>query len=145
MEKSSGKPGLGRQKIAVADSGLLVPIGKSSKLMAMRDKHRQVQDAKNTRLSTDEDLPDLKPEVAKELTQARRLIDDRINAIMKGFPDAKKNKLFSFKYGSVEVVKALTIAAAFKLLGVDGRALKMHLIADKDYYGKDARRSQDDA
>jgi hypothetical protein len=90
-----------------------------------------------------ENLPGLESEAAKELSRARALIDDRINEIMKRFPEAKKNKLFSLRFGSVEAIKAMTIMAACKRLGIDSRSIKMNLIADMNYYGKDACNSDD--
>lgn len=84
-------------------------------------------------------LAGLKPEVATELNKARKLIDDRINEIMCSFPEGKKNRLFGFRFGSVDALKTMNIKAAFKTLGIDDNLVKMKLIAALDCHGKDVK------
>ncbi len=83
-------------------------------------------------------LTGLKPEVESELNKARQLIDQRINEIMRCFPEGKKNRLFSFRFGSVDTVKAMNIKAAFKTLGIDDSLVNMKPIAEMDFYGNNA-------
>jgi len=84
-------------------------------------------------------LTGLKPEVATELNKARQLIDDRINEIMGGFAEGKKNRLFGFRFSSVDALKTMNIKAAFKTLSIDDNLVKMKLIADMDCHGKEVK------
>jgi hypothetical protein len=142
MEKTPQNTKSDRQKIAVNESAPLVPIGKSSKLMAIRNKSKTSSAANNVDLPVKENFSDLTP-AAKVLQQARTLIDGRINDIMTRFPDAKKNSLFRVRFGSVEAIKALPIATAFKRLDIDSRLPKIGLIEGLDYYGNDTRADKD--
>lgn len=139
MEKTPKNSKPDRQKLVVSERALLVPLAKSNKLMALRDKNQPVSQASNPRLPAKENFPDLKPAAAKELQAARAAIDDKIKEIMAGFPEAKKNSLFRFRFGSVEAIKTMPIMTAFKILGVNGGVVNMGLIADRDYYGNDTR------
>jgi hypothetical protein len=134
MEENPDKPGLERQKVIVKERSLLVAHGKSQKLTALSNKVQP-----RLRIE-DSPLPDkvpagLRPEVAAELAQARKLINDRIDEILHSFPPARKNKFFSFRFGSVEAIKTLTVKAAFKVLGIEDSRVKMRLIAELNYYG----------
>jgi hypothetical protein len=59
----------------------------------------------------------LKPEVEAELSKAGKLIAERIDQILRSFPEGKKNRLFSFRFGSIDAVKAMPIKTAFNTLG----------------------------
>lgn len=135
MEKNPDKPGSERQKVIVKERSALVAHGKSQKLAAMGNKSRPRARIEDSHLSATVSA-DLKPEVAAELAQARKLINDRIEEILHSFPPARKNKFFSFRYGSVEAIKTLTVKAAFKVLGIEESRVKMRLIAELNYYGE---------
>jgi len=126
-----------RPKVSVAEHGVLVAPGQSKKLAAMRKKFQPeppVETAPSKRL-----LTGVKPEVADELDKARTLIDDRINQIMRSYPEGKKNKLFCLRFGSVDKVKTMSIKAAFKTLGIDDHSVKMKSIAALDVDGNEVK------
>lgn len=138
MDKKQNSLESSQSALAVKELGLVLPPGGSKKLAEIR---RRVQ----TNLpsvepaGTDHEIPaGLKPEVAAELKKARRLIDERIAAIMSRFPAGKQNKLFGFRYGSVDAIKRMAMHAAFKRLGMPDNQVRMRLIAGLDYYGNAA-------
>ena len=124
-----------RQKVSVTERGLLVAPGQSKKLAEIRKKVQPLVAAENVSLSEKEIFAGLKPELATELKSARKIIDDRINEILSSFPEGKRNKLFSFRFGSIDAIKSMNIKAAFKKLGIDENSAKMKLIAELDYHG----------
>jgi len=132
-----GRAGMERQKVSVSERGLL--HGQSKKLADIRKKVQPLVAAEDVPLSEKEVLAGLKPELAAELKSARKIIDDRINEIMSSFPEGKKNKLFSFRFGSIDAVKSMSIKAVFKKLGIDDNSAKMKLIAEMDYHGNQVK------
>lgn len=139
-KKIPDKPGGARQKVQVCERGRLVEPGKSKRLAAMR-KQTQNPVPPEPILHTSENdvvaVAGLKPEVASELNKARGLISEKIKVIMNSYPPGKQNKLFSFRYGSVDKIKSMPIKAAFKQLDIDNNRVKMKLLAGLDYYGND--------
>lgn len=138
MDKKRSDAGSGRQAIVVGEMGLVLQSGKSKKLAEIcRKVQADLPPVEAT--NTDHELPaDLKAEVASELKKARKLIDEKITDIMSRFPVGKQNKLFSFRYGSVESIKRMAMNDAFKRLGIAHNQAKMRLIAGLDYYGNAA-------
>jgi hypothetical protein len=120
-----------RLKISITERDLLVAHGQSKKLS---DIHKKIQPVIPVEVVQ---LKDVKPEIATELGKARQLIDARINEIMSNFPEGKKNKLFSFRYGSISDLKLLSIKAIFKTLGIDDTLVKMKPIANMNCHGID--------
>jgi hypothetical protein len=140
MQKIPKKPGSGRQKIKVQESGLLVAPGKSKRLAAMGNTTLDLLSAENEfRSAEQEAIARLKPEVAAELIKARNLINDKMSLIMNSFPPGKQHKLFSFRFGSVDKIKSMHIKAAFDFLGIENNRVKMKLIAGLTYYGNDTK------
>lgn len=138
MDKSNaGRP----PKVNVTEHNLLVAHGQSKKLADIRKRLQPESPVATAPLPDKQLLTGLKPEVAIELTKARQLIDDSINRIMKSFPEGKKNRLFAFRFGSVEAVKAMRIKAAFKTLGIDEHLVNMKLLADMNSYGHEVKES----
>ncbi|HEY8158221.1 MAG TPA: hypothetical protein VIF10_05895 [Methylobacter sp.] len=135
MKKISEMPAADRQKVSVTERNLLVAHGQSKKLADIRKRLQPELKAAAVQLPEKQLFPGLKPEAATELNKARTLIDDRIAQIMHSFPEGKKNKLFGFRFGSVDAVKAMGIKAAFKTLGIDDHLVKMKLVAETDYHG----------
>ena len=135
MKKISDMPAADRQKVSVTERNLLVAHGQSKKLADMRKRLQPELKVAAVQLPEKQLFPGLKPEVAIELNKARALIDDRIDEIMHSFPEGKKNRLFGFRFGSVDAVKAMGIKAAFKTLGIDDNLVKMKLVAEMDYHG----------
>lgn len=134
MKKTSDSP-TERAKISVTERNLLVAHGQSKKLADIRKRLQPDLPVEAKPLPDKQLFATLKPEVATELNKARKLIDDRISEIMSGFPEGKKNKLFSFRFGSVEALKTATIKAAFKLLDIDANLVNMKLVAALDFHG----------
>lgn len=127
--------------MSVTECRMLVADGQSKKLADIRKRHQPdfpVDVRQHSGIPSKQLLTGLKPEVETELNNARKLIDDRISQIMRSFPEGKKNRLFSFRFGSVDTVKAMPIKTAFKTLGIDGNLVKMKLIAEMELTYMDA-------
>ncbi len=139
MKKTSDSPATDRQKVSITEHNLLVAHGQSKKLADMRKKLQSDFPVEAGALSGKQLSAGLKPEIATELSKARKLIDDRINEIMCSFPEGKKNRLFSLRFGSVDALKTMNIKAAFKTLGIDDNLVKMKLIAALDFQVKDVK------
>jgi hypothetical protein len=140
MKKISDTPE-DRQKVSVTERNLLVAHGQSKKLADMRKRLRPELKVAAVQLPEKQLFTGLKPEVAIEQNKARALIDDRIAQIMHSFPEGKKNRLFAFRFGSVDAIKAMGIKAAFKALGIADHPVKMKLVAETDYHGNPVKGS----
>jgi len=139
MGEIADKPGADRHKVSVAERSLLVAHGQSKKLADIR-KRQQAELPVAAALSPEKQLlTGLNSEVATELNKARALIEDGINQIMRSFPEGKRNRLFGFRFGSVDALKTMSIKAAFKTLGIDDNLVKMKLIAEMNFHGKDVK------
>ncbi|MCK9396747.1 MAG: hypothetical protein M0Q44_14290 [Methylobacter sp.] len=144
MEKIPDNPGADRQKVSVVERSLLVAHGQSKKLAELRKRLQPdfpVEAVRRGVAPEKQLFAGLKPEVAEELNKARTLIEDSINQIMRSFPEGKKNRLFGFRFGSVDAVKAMPIKTAFKTLGIADHSVKMKLIAELDFHGNEVKRS----
>jgi hypothetical protein len=143
MDKKQSDLESSRPAVAANELGLVLQPGGSKKLAEIRRKVQTnlppVEPA-----NADHEMPaGLKPEVAAELRKARRLVDERIAEIMSRFPAGKQNKMFSFRYGSVDAIKRMAMNAAFKRLGMPDNQVRMRLIAGLDYYGNVAGAGED--
>jgi hypothetical protein len=136
MKKISDRP-----TVSVSERNLLVAPGQSKKLADIRKRLQPDLKVAAVQLPEKQAFPNLKPEAAAELNKARTLIDERVAQIMLSFPEGKKNRLFGFRYGSVDAVKAMGIKAAFKILGIDDNLVKMKLIAETDFHGNPVKGS----
>ena len=139
MGKISDNPGADRQKVSVTERNLLVAHGQSKKLADIRNRRQPELSVVAVRSPEKQLLTGLKSEVETELNQARALIDDSIKQIMRSFPEGKRNRLFGFRFGSVDALKTMSIKAAFKALSIDGNLVKMKLIAEMNFHGKDVK------
>jgi hypothetical protein len=141
MHKIPDQSSCGRQKkVQVRESALFVAQGKSKRLAAMgKTKPDQSPTENFLHASEKEAIAGLRPEVAIELSKARRLINGKITVLMNSFPAGKQNKMFSFRFGSVDEIKNMNINAAFNMLGIDSNRVKMKLLAGLDYYGNDTK------
>jgi len=90
MKKTSDSPATDRQKVSITERNLLVAHGQSKKLADMRKKLQPDFPVEAGALPGKQLSAGLKPEVATELNKARKLIDDRINEIMRSFLKARK-------------------------------------------------------
>lgn len=144
MEKIPDKPGADRRKVSVSECSLLVAPGQSKKLAEIRKRLQPDVPVEAVQRNSAPGLPlltGLKPEVATELNKARALIDGRINEIMRSFPEGRKNRLFGFRFGSVDAIKAMNIKTAFKTLGITEHSVKIQLLAELDFHGNEVKRS----
>ncbi|WP_027158444.1 hypothetical protein [Methylobacter luteus] len=136
MDKKQSNSESSRPAASVQEIGLVLQPGGSKKLAEIRRKAQANPPPPVEATDADHEIPaDLKAEAATELKIARKLIDEKIAAIMRGFPAGKQNKLFSFRYGSVDAIKRMDLNAAFKRLGIAHNQVNMRLIAGLDYYG----------
>ncbi len=135
MKKASDKLKPERQKVQLNECSLLVPVGKSKKLAAMRSKIQTAAAAPVVQPANRAMNSDLSREAAAELKIAQRLIDETCAEIMSCFPQGKQRSLFNIRFGSEDALKAMGIQTAFKTLGIDHHRVKMRLIAGLDYYG----------
>jgi hypothetical protein len=138
MDKKQSDFESSKPAVAAKEMGLVLQPGGSKKLAEIRRKAQKnlptVEPA-----NVDHEMPaGLKPEVAAELRKARRLVDERIAEIMSRFSAGKQNKMFGFRYGSVDAIKRMAMNAAFKRLGMPDNQVRMRLIAGLDYYGNEA-------
>jgi hypothetical protein len=141
MDKKQNTPESNRPTAAIQEMGLVLRPGGSKKLAEIRRKAQagQTTPPPVEPAHTDHEIPKtLKPDVAAELKKARGLIDARIMEIMGRFPAGKQNKLFSFRYGSVDAIKRMAMNDAFKRLGMPDNQVRMRLVAGLDYYGNEA-------
>jgi hypothetical protein len=138
MDKKQSDPETSKPAVAANELGLVLQPGGSKKLAEIRRKvQTNLPPVEPT--NADHEMPaGLKPEVAAELRKARRLVDERIAEIMSRFPAGKQNKMFGFRYGSVDAIKRMAMNAAFKRLGMPDNLVRMRLIAGLDYYGNEA-------
>ena len=127
MEKTPVRP-----KVSINEHRLLVDSSKSKKLAAMANKLPAVLPRPSKAEKT---FSSLQSESDIALHEARQLIDARIYNIMSRFPDGRRNKLFSFRFGSIAAIHALEIKAAFKLLDIDSHYLNMRLLVSLNYHG----------
>jgi hypothetical protein len=142
MKKISDRPEAERQRVNVTERSLLVAHGQSKKLEGIRKRLQPdlpVEAMQRNSAPKKQLLTGLKPEVAEELSKAMSLIDDSINRIMRSFPEGKKNRLFGFRFGSVDAVKAMSIKASFKALSINDNLVKMKLIAELSYHGNEVK------
>lgn len=115
-----------RSKVSVTEHRVLLDIGKSKKLAALVNKSVAPPPPIVKTLASESDTV---------LQQAQQLIDKRIQEIMSSFPEGKRNKLFTFRFGSVTVIQALEIETAFKKLAIESHNLNMRLLASLNYHG----------
>jgi hypothetical protein len=142
MKKISDHPETDQQRVCVTERSLLVAHGQSKKLADIRKRLQPdlpVEVMQRSGVPEKQLLVGLKPEVSAELNKAISLIDDSINRIMISFPEGKKNRLFGFRFGSVDAVKNMSIKVAFKTLGIDDNVVKMKLIDELNYYGNEVK------
>ncbi len=135
MEKIPNTSKSERPKVSINEHRVLVSPSKSKKLAAMANKLPVDLSVKSIPVGKSDPVSGLKSELEIELQQARVLIDTHINDIMNSFPQGKREKLFSFRFGSVAAIKSLEITAAFKRLGIHNHHIKTRLLESLNYHG----------
>ena len=123
------------ESVTIFESGLLVPLAKSKKLAAIRNRSQSLQTIKINALQRSEiQSSGLNKEVSGLLTEARDQIDAKIAEIMACYPPGKKNKMFALKYGSPESIKKMAMKAIFIHLNMV-KPRKFAPIENLDYFG----------
>ena len=103
----------------IVQSNLLVPLTKSNKLASFRKQSHPLLSSEKDQAGIDARISQrLNKETSHLLREAQEQITTIINTMMALYPSAKKNKLFSLKYGSPESIKQLSIADIFSTLKV---------------------------
>jgi hypothetical protein len=122
------------ENVAISETSLLVPLAKSKKLAAIRNRSQALQTIKTNALQRSE-IPSSgrNKEVSGLLTEARDQIDTKIAEIMARYPPGKKNKMFALKYGSPESIKKMAMKAIFTHLNMV-KLNKFALIESLDYF-----------
>jgi len=118
------------------NSPLLVAAGKSSRLEAIKQKAGLKGATTNVdkKLKKSVFILGLNPVTRDALQQATVMVDERMESIINGYPDGKKNTFFKLKYGvKVDKVKGLLIADIFKLLILDANSIKHYALIEKLY------------
>jgi len=120
---------------AVSPSCSSVPLLASKKLQALVSVSGSVQANRHQPAGVTEKMLLLKPDVAAQLQQAVKLIDERIDAIMLAYPSAMKKRLFAIRYGTVESLKAMPVKKALSVLGLGTAQMDVRLLANINYFG----------
>jgi len=124
-----------KESIAISETGLLVPLAKSKKLAAIRNRSQSLQTIEtNALLRSAIQSSGLNKEVSGLLTEACDQIDAKITEIMACYPPGKKNKMFALKYGSPESIKKRAVKAIFIHLNMV-KPRKFAPIENLDYFG----------
>jgi len=123
------------ESVTIFESGLLVPLAKSKKLAAIRNRSQSLQAIKTNTLQPSEiQSSGLNKEVSELLKEACDQIDAKIAEIMACYPPGKKNKMFALKYGSPESIKKRAVKAIFIHLNMV-KPRKFAPIENLDYFG----------
>lgn len=121
-----------RPTITINEHTLLVAPNKSKKLAAIANKRASTPPPNPVKPITNHS--GAKSELEKELALMRSLIDKRVEDIMASFPQGKRTKLFSFRYGSIEDIKSLPIPEALKRLAIHA-PINSRLLDNRNYHG----------
>jgi hypothetical protein len=123
-----------RPKVSITEHRQLVPRSQSKKLAGIANK-RPADVSPSPPTVKAELSTGLTSEFELALHHAQQLIDARINDIMNSLPQGKRNKLFSFRFCSVEAIKALELTAAFKKLDLNAQHINLRVLKSVNYHG----------
>lgn len=124
-----------RQKVTINEPRTLLDFRKSKRLSEMGERSgKRIQSSPTPcrKISPSES----EDEASIHLAIARELIDRKINELMNRLPEDKKNKLFRLRYGTVDGIKSMAISEAFRRLAIDGKGVKLRMLAGMNYYGR---------
>jgi hypothetical protein len=126
------------KSIVISESSLLVPLGKSKKLTAIRKQSQALQTIEKNPAQSDEiSSSGLNEEVIGLLKEAQEQIDAKIKEIMASYPPGKKNRMFALRFGSPESIKQMNMKAIFTRLDIV-KPKKFAPIEGLDYFGHPA-------
>jgi hypothetical protein len=127
------------KSVTISKNRLLVPLGKSKKLAALRQQSEALQTIEKKPAQRDEILSSgLNKEVNGLIKAAQEDINAKIDAIMASYPPGKKNKLFALRYGSPESIKQMAMKTIFTRLGLV-KPKRFALIEHLDYFGNNTQ------
>ena len=134
-----------KESVTIFETSFLVPLAKSTKLAAIRNRSQSLQTIKTSASQRSEIPPSgLNKEVSGLLTEARDQIDAKIAEIMACYPPGKKNKMFALKYGSPESIKKMSMKAIFIHLNMV-KPRKFAPIENLDYFGTNIQSKNTDS
>lgn len=116
------------------NSHLLVAVGKSSRLDAIRKKADLVADpvVVNKKHKPFAQVSGLNQQSKEALQQAVTMIEYKMNSILATYPAGKKKTFFKLRYGvNPEQVDTLPLQEVFKLLKLDGSGIKYFPLIEK--------------
>ena len=139
----SGVINYAKESTTISESSLLVPLGKSKKLAAIRKQLQAPQTIEKNPVLCDE-IPSSgqSKEVSALLKAAQEQINAKIDEIMSSYPPGKKSKMFTLRYGSLESIKQMNMKGLFTHLGLL-KPKKFALIENLDYFGTDTQSKKD--
>ena len=139
----SGVINYAKESTTISESSLLVPLGKSKKLAAIRKQLQAPQTIEINPVLCDE-IPSSgqSKEMSALLKAAQDQINVKIDEIMSSYPPGKKNKMFTLRYGSPESIKQMTMKGIFNHLSLV-KPKKFALIENLDYFGTDTQSKKD--
>ncbi len=128
------------KSVTISESRLLVPLGKSKKLAALRKQSQSQQTIEKNPAQTSEEIPTLRlnKEANGLLKAAQEQINAKIDELMASYPPGKKIKMFTLRYGSPESIKQMAMKALFTHLGLI-KPKKFTFIENLDYFGNDTQ------
>jgi len=117
-------------KVQISECAPLVPL--SNKLRQLAQKPALEPP---TKLLPAKSVAPMANNVQQALMQAQQTFDLKVQQLLSQFPEAKKNTLFKLRFGTLEALKAMPIAVAFKKLGIAETAA-LRVLQGLNYHGE---------
>jgi len=109
-----------KSRASIQEAGLVVSLGKSKRLAAMRQ-------SMEPKVNVEPIKSKVKPNLNKNETaiqQARELITQKIAGLKATYPQGRQNKLFALRYGTEDKLNQLSLKQLFTLLKVTDNLAK---------------------
>ncbi|WP_374088840.1 hypothetical protein [Methylomicrobium lacus] len=127
----------GSRHAEASECQTLVDPGKSRRLRAMlQGKTAEMQEQQAAAAVEPDNALELPADVARELQQARRIIDDEIERIMRLLPEGRKNSLFKIRFGHLEAIRAMEVQEIFKRLKLADTSAQLNRLRKINYHGE---------
>jgi hypothetical protein len=117
-------------KVQISECAPLVPL--SNKLRQLAQKSALEPPTKP--LPAKSAAP-MASNVQQALMQAQQTFDLKVQQQLSQFPEAKKHTLFKLRFGTLEALKAMPIAVAFKKLGI-AETPALRVLQGLNYHGE---------
>lgn len=101
-----------KSRVSIQEAGLLVELGKSKRLAAMRLSKELKVDSKPIKSKVNLNQNEM------AVRQARELITQKIAEIKAAYPQGRQNKLFALRYGTEDKLNQLSLRQLFTLLKI---------------------------